>query len=86
MDKEVLFDTLDGFFAYDTGCVDSGIHDTRLKTKIKLYLHELPSNDFRLLMTEFIREYFVSEEAVSKGYGIEDVKSFINWLDEEMGL
>jgi hypothetical protein len=84
MDKEKLFESLEGLFAYDTGCVDSGIHDERLRREVINYLHSLSSDDFRLIMTEFIREYFVCEEAVNQGYGIEDVSSFIEWLSEYM--
>jgi hypothetical protein len=51
---------------------DSGIHDERLRREVINYLHSLSSDDFRLIMTEFIREYFVCEEAVNQGYGIED--------------
>jgi hypothetical protein len=86
MEKEKLFDALDGLYAHDTGCTDSGIKDELLKEQVKDYLNDLDDNDFRLIMSEFIREQFVSEEAISKGYGIEDVGSFLRWLDDELSI
>jgi hypothetical protein len=86
VEKEKLFKSLDGLFAYDTGAKDSGIKDEPLRENVKEYLDSLSENDFRLIMTEFIRIYFVSEEAVLNGYGIEDVSSFIGWLSEYMDI
>jgi hypothetical protein len=86
MDKEKLFDSIDGLFAYDSGCVDSGIHDESLRQEIKDYLDNLSDDNFRIILTEYIRKYFVSEEAVEKKYGIEDVANFIRWLEEYMSI
>jgi hypothetical protein len=86
MDKTKLFDALDGLYAYDTGCTDSGIHNESLRKDAKTYLKGLSTDGFRILMTEFIRQYFVSEKAVAKGYGIEDVRSFIEWLSDSMDI
>ena len=86
MKKEELFDALDGLYAYDTGCVDSGIKDELLKNKVNEYLIDLNETDFRLIMSEFIREQFVSEEAIMQGYGISDVAAFIKWLSDELSI
>ena len=84
MKKDKLFDSLDGLCAFDSGCVDSGIKDESLRREVKEYISSLNVDDFRIIMTEFIRKYYVCEEAVEKGYGIEDVKGFIDWLDSHM--
>lgn len=86
MDREKLFDSLDGLYAYDCGCINSGIYDELLRYEIKEYLTSLDSNTFRIITTEFVREYFVCEKAVKQGYGIEDIKSFIDWLDDCMDI
>ena len=79
-----LFDALDGLYAYDSGATDSGIRDEGLKEKVKTHLEDMEDEAFRITMSMHIRECFVSEEAIKQGYGIEDVKAFIDWLDREM--
>ncbi|WP_025909345.1 hypothetical protein [Priestia flexa] len=86
MEQKKLFESLDGLFAYDTGCTDSGIKDEQLREEITDYLHSLEDDDFRITLSTYIREYYVSEKAVEQGYGIEDVAEFINWLSDRMGI
>ena len=84
MNKLKLFESLDGLSAYDTGCIDSGIKDEILRETVKNYLNNLDDKSFRLLLSEYIKEYFLNDEALKQGYGIADVKNFIDWLDEYM--
>lgn len=84
MNKEKLFDSLDGLKAYDTGCIDSGIHDEKLRQEVITYLRSLDGKTLRITLTEYIRKYFVCEDAVEKGAGIEDVRAFIDWLSDYM--
>jgi hypothetical protein len=84
MNQNELFDALNGLFAYDTGCTDSGVKDETLRAKVVSYLNSLSEDEFRITLSIFIREAFVSEEAINEGYGIEDVKSFIEWMDSHM--
>lgn len=86
MDKQKLFDSFDGLFAYDTGCVDFGIKDEILREEVKVHLDNLEDEDFRLILSEFIREYFLIDEKLKQGYGIEDVNAFIEWLDTYMDI
>lgn len=86
MERSVLYDALIGIFSYDMGCVDSGIKNESLREQTIMHLQSLENNDFRVIMSTFIREYFVSDEAIKNGYGIEDVSSFIHWLDRFMGI
>ena len=86
MNQDKLFDSLDGLYAYDSGSTDSGIHDEKLREEIKEHLASMDEGTFRKVMSTFIRINFVSEEAISKGYGIEDVAGFINWLRDRMGI
>lgn len=84
MDYNDVFKSIDKLFAYDTGASDSGVKDENLRTKIIKYINKLSDDEFRIFMSTYIRERFVSEDAIKNGYGIEDVKSFIEWLDEYM--
>lgn len=86
MEKVKLYDALDGLFAYDTGCVDSGIKDESLREQVKIYLDGLGGEQLRLVLSRFIRESYLTEEALSEQYGIEDVSSFIKWLGDSMDI
>ncbi|MNS95204.1 hypothetical protein D3C72_1294520 [compost metagenome] len=86
MNTKTLYDALDGMFAYDSGCVDSGINDRLLREAIKDYFFLLDSESSRLLLSRFIREYFLTEEKLAMQYGIEDVARFIGWLDDYMDI
>lgn len=86
MEKKLIFNLLDGLYAFDTGSTDCGIQDEILRQQVIDYLDNLNEDEFRILMSNFIRESFVSHEAIQKGYGIEDVAAFIKWLDRFMGI
>ena len=86
MTQEKLFDAIDGLSAYDSGCTDSGIHDELLRQRVKDCLNGFTEEEFSVTMSVYIREHFVSEEAIKQGYGIEDVAYFITWLDKSMGF
>jgi hypothetical protein len=83
MNKEKLFDALDGLFAYDTGATDSGIKDNVLKKEIFTYLYS-QCREFQLypdILTEFVKEHYMNPP-----YGLEDAKLFIEWYDRENNL
>lgn len=86
MTDEKLFDSLDGLFAYDTGCTDSGIHDEALRQEVIGYLRSLSESDLRIKLSTFVRDYYLSDKALEQGYGIEDVAKFLQWLSERMGI
>ena len=82
MEESKLFEALDGLYAYDQGATDSGIHDEALKRQVFTFLHLMSYDQFRITLTKFIRDWFVCEEAVELGYGIEDVVDFTKWLGD----
>lgn len=84
MSDDELKDALMGLFAYDTGSVDSGIHDEVLRERVIGLLHKMDEEEFRLKMSRFVRDWFLTEEALAQRYGIEDVKDFIEWLGDWM--
>ena len=68
-----------GFFAYDTGSTDSGIHDEVAKEGLFNRMHK--EHGIPKIVTEYAK-YLLSEEGEKIGYTIEDVKDFIDWLDD----
>lgn len=85
-----LSDALMGLYAYDTGSRDSGIHDERLRDRVRIEFFTDPGRSGSQIVSDrisrIVRDAFLSEEAISEGYGIEDVADFIRWLSEEMGI
>ncbi len=76
--------TLDGLHAYDTGSVDSGVHDDVLKEKVRAHIQGLDSFNHKVLIVRLCN-WRLSPEVLQQGYGPEDLKEFLVWLDEEMG-
>lgn len=81
-----VYIALSEIFAYDLGCTDSGNTCDLLRDKLKITLESMDENTLRIILSMHIRNYFLTDEAISNGYGIEDVKKFIEWLDEFMGI
>lgn len=44
--------------------------------------HQLISDRIRLILSRYVRDHYLTEEALAQGYGIEDVAEFIRWLDD----
>lgn len=81
-----LIDALDGLFAYDTGATDSGIHDEDLRAQcIEELQRRINQDDGRIFMSSLLRDMFLSDDMLVKGYGYEDLLRFVEWLDEDMG-
>lgn len=81
MTDEELFDALDWLFAYDTGCVSSGIHDELLRERVKAELAaDGPNTIYGPRLNEFARGL------MEPPYGLEDLKSFISWLADYMEI
>lgn len=80
---EDAFDKLNGIYAYDTGCVDSGIHDEILKRNLKKWINARDNyHEYERALAIWIRETYLSDEALDEGYGLEDVMGFLNWIEE----
>lgn len=81
-DKE-LKEALDGLFAYDSGCVDSGIKDEVLKKQVieELKKDLLENQIFSDRLSRIAREMFLSEDAIKNGHGLEDLREFIDWIE-----
>ena len=66
--NEGKIDLLDGLFAFDTGCQDSGIKDDSAKERLK------SDPDLIELLTALAKRYLNNDD-----YTIEDVKKLIDW-------
>ena len=86
MTYEEFKDALDGLFAYDSGCTDSGIHDEGLRARCIQHFESLKPDEQRHLLGKLTVDMWLSEEAMKQGYGAEDAKRFLEWvLDDNFG-
>jgi hypothetical protein len=84
MMDDPLFDQLEAIHAYDTGSTDSGVHDEQLRARLVAELVELnpwENAEARRRLSVWVREAYLSEEAMVKGYGWEDALEFLTWID-----
>jgi hypothetical protein len=79
-----LFKAIDALAAYDHGATDSGIRDPDLRAAVKKYLEGLDDKQQLVVLGRIVREC-LSEESLAAGYGVEDAKEMIEWLDELLG-
>lgn len=75
-DDVILVDKMDGLFAYDSGCCSSGIKDILIKEFFRTHSEV----SFRIADI-LIRQYLFQKE-----YGLEDMKAFIDWFENELGF
>ncbi len=88
------FESLLSLFAYDSGCVDIGIHDELLCGKLRVNLakwavvgrkeYEFIGKALSIPLTRMIRDEFISDAQLAQGYTFEDMFRFIDWLASEM--
>lgn len=86
MNTDELYSALDGLHAFDSGAMDSGISDEAIRRQVCDYLGSVSDTERRLLLSRFVREHYLTEEALAAGYGIGDVADFIEWLDQYLGV
>jgi hypothetical protein len=86
MEYAALKDALDGFYAYDSGSLDSGIHDPDLKAAVDTYLKSLDDASRKALLSRAGRDLFLSDEAIAQGYGLPDSSLFCHWLEDQNWL
>lgn len=75
-----LFEAIDALIAYDEGATDSGINDAEMRKEVQEKLLAMNEEEFRKTLAGFVRTYYLSPDALSKGYGLQEVKFFIDWL------
>jgi hypothetical protein len=72
---------IDALKAYDRGATDSGVHDDDMRTAVRQHLLILTDRGYRATVARMIRE-MVSEGRIEEGYGPEDVRALLDWIDE----
>ena len=72
---EENLDRLDGLFAYDTGCVSSGIKDDSFKEHLSKTPEQLDK-----LLTALVVQYAKDDK-----YTFEDVVSLVKWAEANFG-
>ena len=77
-----LREAVDGLIAYWGGCTDSGINDYKLRYSVAEYLKSLDDNEFRIVTAKLARDLYLSEDQVVKGYGLEDVRELVRFLND----
>lgn len=60
MNKEKFMDTVDGFFAYDSGATDSGINDKSKRAELKQFIAE-NGETADLWLNELVIDYLSSD-------------------------
>lgn len=82
-----LYDCLIGLYNYDMGDTNNGINNPYVKTLVQDDLNAMSEYNFRIIMSRFLREYFVSENSLFvENKGIADASSFIDWLNTSLGI
>ena len=83
MTYEELREAVNGIYAYDTGCVSSGIRDERLREAIKSEIGVLEGLEHRKLLARLVIDMHLSPEALEQGYGPEDAHALLCWFDDQ---
>jgi hypothetical protein len=76
-----LFDAIDALSAFDHGARDSGAFDPDLRAAVFTHLKRMDDKSRRIILAKYARR-FLTDEALSEGYGISDVCNFAEWLIE----
>jgi hypothetical protein len=76
--EESLKDYLDGFHAYDCGCLDSGIRDDVKRAEIGEQLMSMPTGKRVALLDRFGQEMYGHEP-----YAEEDLDEWDEWVREQ---
>lgn len=71
---------------YDDGQLQAGIRDDVRKAELKEKYAAMHARTRRAWFARNVRAYCLNDHAIDSGYGLEDVHSFAQWLDDEMGL
>jgi hypothetical protein len=79
--SDELFDQLEAIFAYDQGATNSGVHDEQLRRRLCEEFDALSEEEARLRLSRWIRDGLLGEKALAEGYGWEDARDFLNWID-----
>ena len=79
-----LQDALTVLIEYDIGYVyqEDGVED--LREALQEYFDSISEQDRDDIATNYILTHYLSEEARAQGRGINDVRDFLDWFDDEI--
>jgi hypothetical protein len=77
VERAELLDALDGLFAWDGGCVSSGIHDEALRGRVLAVVRAMPPAEVGGLAVTLYGQ---------PPYGDEDREGFDRWLQDQLSL
>ena len=81
--QEDLKDYIDGLYAHHLG-FDDELHAVVMKKLVLEHLLPMTPDERRVAMARVVRDIFLSDEAIAKGYGCEDAYGLICWLSEDL--
>lgn len=73
-EQKVILDRLDGLYAWDSGCLDSGIKDDTFKASV------VKRDDIDILLLALVKQYSESPRT------IEDVVTVVRWIQDDLGV
>lgn len=76
-----------GHYAYDGGATDSGVSDPKRLAELRALWRtavEADLDDYQMAEALWVREYWLSDEALKAGYRVEDVLGFCRWMEETL--
>jgi hypothetical protein len=79
-----IIEAIDALIAHDHGAIDSSIHDDEMRALVVSYLKSLDNKELQQLCARAARR-FLTDEAISEGYGVRDVVKLVEWL-EDLGV
>lgn len=83
MTLDAVLTELVGHYAYDTGATDSGVRDACRKIQlVALWRGHAKAAGYDKLEAEWARGYWLSDEAIGRGYGVADLTKFFRWLED----
>jgi hypothetical protein len=80
MTIDEILTELEGHYAHDAGDVDSGVHDTARRAELADAFDAFGMDEQRIGVAVWVREAYLSDEALAQGYGDEDALKFLEWL------
>jgi hypothetical protein len=84
MNEQEIWAALERIHTTDPRVLYSSDELENLHRRCRMAVEEMSRADVRLSLSRYIRDTMLSEEALARGGGWEDVLSFLDWVDGGM--
>jgi hypothetical protein len=74
---------IDALKAHANGATDSGVSDETMRAWAVETLNAMATNDRRIFLALYSRDRYFNPAAIFSGYGLADVASLIEWLENQ---